>query len=295
VVYLARQGEVQHPLTKKNLEPTAFGAKAPPMTPDDDRRTHLAQWLTAPENPYFAKSTVNRVWYHLLGTGLVEPVDDFRDSNPASHPELLDALAQEFVKSGYRFKPVLRMILNSRTYQLGAQNVAQSNEAARPDRYFTHAKIRMLTAEQILDGICAATGLPETFPGYPAGTRAIDLAEGAVDHHFLAAFSKPIRDVQCDCAREEEPSLNQVIHLLNNSSIIEKIRSPQSRLGKQLAADRPTPEIVEAMYLATLSRRPTAAEQQVAANHVKAVGDRKTALEDLQHALLNSNEFLLRH
>jgi hypothetical protein len=295
IVYLARNGEVQHPLTKKPLEPVAFGATAPPMTPDDDRRTHLAEWLSAPTNPYFAKSTVNRVWYHLLGTGLVEPVDDFRDSNPASHPELLDALAREFVESGYRFKPVLRTILNSRTYQLGAQDVAQSGEAARADRYFTQAKIRMLTAEQILDGICSATGLAETFPGYPAGTRAIDLAEGAVDHHFLAAFSKPIRDVQCDCAREEEPSLNQVIHLLNNSSIIEKIRSPESRLGKLLTADRPTPEIVEAMYLATLSRRPTEAEQRVAADHVKTVGDRKTALEDLQHALLNSNEFLLRH
>jgi len=295
VVYLARSGEVQHPLTKKPLEPVAFGAKAPPLTADDDRRTHLAQWLTAAGNPYFAKSTVNRVWYHLLGTGLVEPVDDFRDSNPASHPELLDGLAQEFVRSGYRFKPVLRAILNSQTYQLGSQSDAQSKEAARPDRYFTHAKIRMLSAEQILDGICSATGLPETFPGYPAGTRAIDLAEGAIDHHFLAAFSKPIRDVQCDCAREDEPSLNQVIHLLNNASIIEKIRSPESRLGKLLSADRPTPEIVEAMYLATISRRPTEAEQQVAAEHVKTVGDRRTALEDLQHALLNSNEFLLRH
>jgi len=296
VVYLARNGEVQHPLTKKNLEPVAFGAAAGPLTPDDDRRTHLAQWLTEPGNRFFAASTVNRVWYHLLGTGLVEPVDDFRDSNPASHPELLQALADDFAKSGYKFKPVIRAILNSRAYQLSAQSTAkQSPNAAQGDRYFTKAKIRMLTAEQVLDGISIATGLPEQFTGYPLGTRAIELAEGAADHHFLAAFSKPIRDVQCDCAREEEPSLNQVIHLLNNAGLLAKVGSSQSRLGQWLAAGLKNEEIVERVYLATLSRKPTAAEQEVAAKHIISVGDRNAALQDLQHALLNSDEFLLRH
>jgi hypothetical protein len=296
VVYIARNGEVQHPLTKKNMEPTAFGVPAGVLTPDDDRRTHLAQWLTEPGNRFFAPSTVNRVWFHLLGTGLVEPVDDFRDSNPASHPELLQALADEFVKSGYKFKPVIRAILNSKAYQLSAINDAkQSPNAAQGDRYFTKAKIRMLTAEQVLDGISTATGMPEQFVGYPSGTRAIELAEGAADHHFLAAFSKPIRDVQCDCAREEEPSLNQVIHLLNNSSLLDKIGSPQSRLGLQLAAGTSTDELVERMYLATLCRRPTAAEREVAAKHIGTVGDKQAALQDLQHALFNSDEFLLRH
>ena len=296
VVYLARNGEVQHPLTKKNLEPVAFGAAAGPLTPDDDRRTHLAQWLTEPGNRFFAPSTVNRVWYHLLGTGLVEPVDDFRDSNPASHPELLQALADEFVKSGYKFKPVIRAILNSRAYQLSAQGAPkQSPAAAEGDRYFTKAKIRMLTAEQVLDGISIATGIPEEFVGYPRGTRAIELAEGAADHHFLAAFSKPIRDVQCDCAREEEPSLNQVIHLLNNSSLLAKVGSTQSRLGEWLAAGLANDEIVERIYLATLSRKPSAGEQAIAAKHIAAVGDKNSALQDLQHALVNSDEFLLRH
>lgn len=296
VVYLAKTGEVTNPQTKKPAEPTAFGTAAGTLGAEDDRRVKLADWLLDPNNRYFASSTVNRVWYHLLGTGLVEPVDDFRDTNPASHPELLAALAQEFVKSGYRFKPVVRAIVNSRTYQLSAETKPQPSQfAAKPDRYFTHTKIRMLSAEQILDGVCSATGLPETFAGYPAGTRAVELAEGAVEHHFLTAFSKPIRDVQCDCAREDEPSLNQVIHLLNNASLVGKTQSPTSYLGHWLAEKRPTPEIIERVYLATLSRRPTPGELKLVEDHAAALGDRAAALQDLQHALINSNEFLLRH
>ena len=296
VIYLARNGEVQHPLTKKPVEPVAFGVKAGMFGPDDDRREHLAAWLVQPENRYFAPSTVNRIWYHLMGTGIVEPVDDFRDSNPPSHPELLKALADEFAKVGYRFKPIVRVILNSRVYQLHSQLPGQpSPGAAAPARYFVRSKIRMLSAEQILDAICSATGMDETFEGYPAGTRAMELAEGAVPHHFLTAFSKPIRDVQCECAREDEPSLNQVIHLLNNSSVIEKTRSPNSRLGRWLAENIPTPALVERVYLVTLNRRPTVAEVELVNKHIAAAGDRRAALEDLQHALLNSNEFLLRH
>lgn len=296
VVYLTRNGEINNPQTKKPAEPVAFGVPAGALTADDDRRAKLADWLVDPANRYFAPSMVNRLWYHLLGTGLVEPVDDFRDTNPASHPELLQALADEFVRSGYRFKPVLRAILNSRTYQLAANvKTPPSPLAAKADRYFVKAKIRMLTAEQILDGICTATGLPEKFAGYPLGTRAVELAEGAVEHHFLTAFSRPIRDVQCDCAREEEPSLNQVIHLLNNAGVVGKVAASDGLLGRRLAEKVPTTEIVEQIYLATLSRRPTAAEQKLIEDHVAALGDPAAALRDLQHALLNSNEFLLRH
>ena len=296
VIYLARSGEINNPQTKKPAEPTAFGVAAGPLGPDDDRRVKLAEWLTDKNNRFFAASTVNRVWYHLLGTGLVEPVDDFRDSNPASHPELLQALADEFVQSGYRFRPVMRAILNSRTYQLAAQQDGKSSPyAARAERYFVKAKIRMLTAEQILDGVSSATGLAEKFAGYPVGTRAVELAEGAVENHFLTAFSKPIRDVQCDCAREEEPSLNQVIHLLNNAGIVAKVGAADSRLGRWQAEKLALPEIVERVYLATLSRRPTANELKLVADHAAALGDSSAALQDLQHALVNSNEFLLRH
>jgi hypothetical protein len=296
IVYVTRQGEVQHPLTRQNLEPVAFGAPAGMLGPDDDRREKLADWLTKSDNRLFARSTVNRIWYHLMGRGIVDPVDDFRDTNPPSHPELLDALADQFVRGGYRFKPVIRSILTSRTYQLSAeQREKQSPQAADPGRYFAKSNVRMLTGEQALDAISFAIGLPETFKGYPAGTRAIELAEGAVENDFLMAFSRPVRDAACDCAREEEPSLNEVLHLLNNSDLLRKIESPQSHLGRWLKEEKPTAEILENLYLATLSRRPTEAEIKLANEHVAGSADRAAALHDLQHALLNSNEFLLRH
>lgn len=295
-VYVTRQGEVQHPLTRKNLEPVAFGTPAGPIGPDDDRRELLANWLTHAGHRSFARSTVNRIWFHLLGRGIVDPVDDFRETNPPSHPELLDALADEFVRGGYRFKPVIRTILNSQTYQRSARvTEPQSPLAADPARYYVRATVRMLTGEQTLDAISAAVGLPERFRGYPPGTRAIELAEGAVDNDFLMAFSRPLRDAACDCAREDEPSLNEVLHLLNNSDLVKKIEAPASHLGRWLAAGLSDREILENVYLASLSRRPTNAEIELAEQHLQSSGDRAVAFQDWQHALINSNEFLLRH
>ncbi len=306
IIYLDRNGDVRHPTKNVNLAPTAFGTPASAMPgynkpagelgPDDDRRERLVSWLTRPENPYFARSTVNRVWYHLFDRGIVEPVDDFRDTNPPSNPELLDQLAAEFVQSGYRIKPVLRLILNSSTYQLDARPIAkQSRLAANADPYFTHAVPRMLTAEQLLDAVCEVIGVPEEFPGYPRGTRAIELAEGAIEHPFLKAFAKPVRDVTCECAREDDPSLSQVIQLLNNRGIVENLKSSASHVSALLASGKSDDEVAEQIYLLTLSRRPTTSERDLVRAHVAKVGDRKLGFYDLQHALLNSNEFLLRH
>lgn len=296
VVYLQPGREVQHPTTRKKQEPIAFGTPAGPLGPDEDRREKLADWLTQPDNRYFAPSLVNRVWHHLLGRGIVEPVDDFRDTNPPSNPELLAALAQDFAKNGYRLKPLMRSILNSRTYQLASVGAPKQSEfAADPDRYFTKAAIRMLAAEQILDAISAATGVPETFKGYPVGTRALELAEGGVNHPFLQAFSKPVRDVSCECAREEDPSLPQMLHLLNNKGMLAKVKSPESRVTKALRAGKENAALVEQIYLATLSRRPTAAEIDIAIRHINGRSDRAQGLQDLQLALFNLSEFLLRH
>lgn len=296
IVFVARQGEVQHPLTRKNLEPIAFGTPAGAFAADEDRRERLAEWLVAPANRLFARATVNRVWRQLMGRGIVEPVDDFRETNPPSHPELLDHLADLFVRGGYRLKPVIREIMRSKTYQLsGASTGTQSPRAADPAAYYTQASIRMLSGEQAVDAVSSAIGVPEEFKGYPPGTRAIELAEGAVDNDFLMSFSRPIRDAACDCAREEDPSLGEVLHLLNNRGLVERIASPRSHLGRWLAGNRPTAEILEEMYLATLSRRPTDQERRLAESHLEAVGDRSAGLADWQHALLNSNEFLLRH
>lgn len=295
VVYLQRQGEVQHPLTRKNLDPVAFGFIPEKVAPEDDRRAPLAAWLIAPENRYFARSTVNRLWYHLLGRGIVEPVDDFRDTNPPSHPELLDALAQEFVKGEFKIKPVLRLILRSKTYQLAAETPEQSKHAAASARYFTHTHVRMITSEQLLDAISSAIGVPDEYPGYPAGTRAGELAEGAVENHFLMATSRPIRDTACDCAREEDADLAGAIHLLNNPNLVKRLTSPKSRIGLAVSAKLPPREIIEQLYLATLSRLPTEREQKIADEYIKEQGDLSAALQDLQHALLNGSEFLLRH
>ena len=295
-VFLGKSGEVTFPLTGETMTPAAFGSHENDLGPNEDRRQRLSIWLSDPANPYFARSVVNRVWQHLIGQGIVEPVDDFRDSNLPSNPELLDALAKHFVENGFRFKPLIRTIVNSSTYQLSAKSHGtQSPNSANPERYFTNAVAKMLPAEQLIDAIAMATGIPEKFGHYPLGTKAIELAEGDVDHRFLQAFTKPIRDVACDCARETDPTLGQVMHLMNNPGILNRIDAAESRLAGWLAAKKADTEIVESLYLATLSRRPNSREIELASRHVAALPSREEAFRDLQHALLNSNEFLIRH
>ncbi len=294
VVYLQPGREINNPLTKKPQPPIAFGT-AIQFTRDEDRRVRFADWLTSPTNKFFAPSVANRVWFHLLGRGIVDPVDDFRDTNPPSNPKLLAALADHFRKHGSRLKPLVRVILNSRTYQLSSESAKQSAEAADPAAYFTSAAVRMLSAEQTLDAVSAATGVPEKFKGFPLGTRALELPEGGIGHPFLQAFSKPVRDVTCECAREDDPGLPQVLHLLNNAGVLEKVRSKKGRVAGWVRAGKGTGEVIELIYLSTLSRRPTAKELETVRKHLESVGDTPAGLQDLQHALLNLNEFLLRH
>jgi hypothetical protein len=295
IVYLERNRELNNPITRKPQPPVAFGSPAGQLGPDDDRREKFADWLTDPKNKYFSPSIANRAWFHLMGRGIVDPVDDFRDTNPPSNPELLALLSKDFAKNGYRLKPLLRTILNSKTYQLASELPPQSPNAASPDRYFAAAQTRMLTAEQILDAVSDATGVPEKFKGYPLGTRAIGLPEGGINHPFLMSFSKPVRDVICECAREDDPALPQVLHLLNNAGLLAKVKSPNSRISGWLKAGKDDEWILEQIYLATLSRRPTAHEKQLLEKHLAAMKDRSAGFQDVQHALLNLNEFLLRH
>ena len=296
VVYLSTEGEVNMAGHEGPVPPAAFGTSTSSLESTTDRRIELASWLTSTDNDFFARSTVNRIWFHLMGQGIVEPVDDFRASNPPSNPELLDALAQQFIDEGYRVRPVIRTILSSSTYQLSSEYAPeQLPQAADQARYFTSPGIRLLSAEQILDAISMATSIPELFEGYPPGTTAVSLAEGNVEHKFLKAFTRPVRDVACDCARDTDPTLNQVIHLLNNPGILDKIDSPDSRLSSWLGAELSTQQVVENLYLGTLSRYPTRQENRLVLRHVRETADRTEALRDLQHALFNANEFLLRH
>jgi hypothetical protein len=295
IIYLAPGREVQNPQTRKNQEPILFGSPTGKLT-SEDRREKLADWLTQADNRYFAPSLVNRIWYHLLGEGIVAPVDDFRATNPPSNPELLRFLSDDFVKQGYHLKQLLRTILNSKTYQLASSGPRQSPHAARAERYFTKAKVKMLSAEQVLDAVSQATGVPESFKGYPLGTRAVELAEGGIEHPFLQAFAKPVRDSVCECGREEDPSLPEMLQLLNNANLLAKLKSPKGRIARWLSEGADKKSVIEKVYLSTLSRRPTPAEYEIALRHVHTLeGDLTQAMQDLQFGLMNTSEFLLRH
>ena len=280
------------PRTGKVMAPKFLGGAVPTIPPGKDRREVLADWLTAGDNPFFAKSVVNRIWFHLNGKGIVDPVDDFRDSNPSANDELLDALAKDFVAHKFDVKHLIRTIMNSRTYQLSAQ----TNEFNKDDnKYFSHAVTKLLTAEQLLDAICTATEVPEKFAGLPLGTRAVQLPDGEVNHPFLKTFGQPARELACECERESDSNLAQALQLINGPTVNEKLRNPNNRIGQLLAKKMSDLEMLDELYLATLSRPPTAEDIKAALEHVAKATDKRKAWEDVHWALLNSKEFLFRH
>lgn len=292
VIYSERAGEVTQPRTLKVMPPKFMGGDVAQVSAGQDRREVLADWLTKPENPFFAKSVVNRIWFHLLGRGIVDPVDDFRDSNPSANDELLNALAKDFAEHKYDMKYIIRVIMNSRTYQLSAQ----TNDFNKDDnKYFSHAVTRLLPAEPLLDAICQSTEVPEKFAGLPAGTRAVQLPDGEVNHVFLKTFGQPGRELACECEREGDSNLAMALQLINGPTINDKMRNPNNRIGKLIAAKKNEKEILEDLYLATLSRAPTPDEVKPALEHVEKATDKRKAWEDVHWALLNSKEFLFRH
>ncbi len=235
-IWLANAGEVTQPRTGQAIQPLVPLDGVVNVPAGTDRRVAFAKWLTGPGNPFFAKAGVNRIWAHVMGRGLVDPVDDFRDSNPASHPELLDWLAREFVGHGtsrpaYDQKYILRLILNSRTYQLSSQT-NRFNE--RDGKLFSHAIARPLTAEPLLDAICTVTGVAEKYAGLPAGTRATQLPSPDVGNDFLKVFGQPARNTVCDCERSREPKLSQALQLLSGDFIQAKLNHKQGRLMRHL-------------------------------------------------------------
>jgi hypothetical protein len=292
VVYTLRAGEVSQPRTGKVMKPRYLGVGDADVKPDEDRRAVLATWLTSTENPFFAKSVVNRVWFHLMGKGIVDPVDDFRESNPACNDELLDALAADFGKSKFDMKALVKTIMKSRTYQLSAQpNESNADDA----KYFSHAVTKLLTAEQLLDAICDFTAVPEKFAGLPAGTRAIQLPDGEVNHPFLKAFGQPARELACECERESDGNLAQALQLINGPTVNEKVRNPNNRLGKLLTAKATDDAILSELYYSALGRAPFADEKKIALEHVNKREEKRKAWEDVVWALVNTREFLFRH
>jgi hypothetical protein len=291
-IYSARSGEVVQPRTGKVMPPKFMGGKVAEVSSGQDRREVLADWITSPDNPFFARSVVNRVWFHLVGKGIVDPVDDFRDSNPSANDALLDALAQDFIKHRFDMKQLFRTIVSSRTYQLSSETTAFNQD---DNKYFSHAVTKMYSAEVLLDAICAATGVPEKFAGMPLGTRAVQLPDGEINHVFLKTFGQPGRELACECERESDSNLAQALQLINGPTINEKTRDANNRVGKLLARKRTDQEILNDLYVAALCRVPTDGEIKAALEHIAKAADKRKGWEDVQWAIVNSKEFLFRH
>ena len=292
VIYTARRGEITQPRTGKEMKPWAPGAGELEVAADADRREVFAAWLTRPENPFFARVEANRLWSHLMGQGIVEPVDDFRDSNPPSNVELLEALARDFAAHQFDRKHLLRTILNSHTYQASSR-AGHFNED--DTRNFSHARQRLLTAEQLLDAVCQVTGMPERFGSLPVGTLATQLPAPEPGNAFLGVFGQPQRTSACACERPSAPQLAQALQLFNGPLIHGKLQARENRFRRELAKGKPDADIITDLYLAALCRPPKADELATAMQHVTSKPDRERALEDIGWALLNMNEFLFQH
>jgi hypothetical protein len=280
-----------NPRTGQPLDPKLLDGPVLTVAPEEDPRQKLVDWMVRPDNPFFAKALVNRMWSYLMGRGLVDPVDDMRATNPPSNPELLDALAKDFVAHKYDVKHLLRTICNSRTYQLSSA----PNDHNRQDRQ-NHARYyaRRLMAEVLLDAVDQACGTRTAFNKVRQDARAVDLPHEGFDSFFLDVFNRPQRITACECARGSGASLTQVLHLANSPEVEDKIAADNGRVARLLADGVPPDKAVEELYLAALARYPTSEEKKVVAELFPG-REPKRVLEDLLWTLVNSREFLFNH
>lgn len=276
------EGKVEQPKTKKRMDPKFLDGGAIKDSQDADIREALMDWMVSPKNQFFAKTIVNRVWKHFLGRGFVEEVDDFRITNPPTHPALLDALAQDLVAHKYDLRYVMRTILNSRTYQLSAE----PNESNRQDTLnYSHFRLRRLMAEVLVDAMTQATGVPERFAGYPPETRATQVYGGG-GSYMLSSFGRLSRDIICE--RDQQPDMAQTMHLISGSTIQKKLQA------MKLPLDLSDSALLDRLYLTSLVRRPSEAERAAVMAGL-AQGDRPQVYQDLLWAILNSKEFMYQH
>jgi hypothetical protein len=291
--YFASGGQVKHPVTDAVLKPAPLDGPVFKAPEDEDPRLALADWITAPDNPWFARSAVNRVWASFFGRGMVEPVDDFRTSNPPVNEPLLDALAADFIRQGYDLKQLMRTILTSELYQFSST----PNESNLADtKNFSRSYRRRLPAEVMLDAVCDVTGVPEQFEGCPPGTRAIQTWTYKIDSHFLDAFGRPDSSSDPPCERDPRTSVVQALHMMNSRGLQAKLADANGRVTALAASECPPEDIINELYLAAFSRPPTPGELSLAATSFDSEEtDRKAATEDLLWALLNSPEFVFNH
>ncbi|MBI3822725.1 MAG: DUF1549 domain-containing protein [Planctomycetes bacterium] len=303
IVFAMKGRELVHPRTKKLVPVKALGAAPVDLATIPDRRIVLARWMTAPDNPTFSRAIANRLWSHYFGRGLVEPLDDLRATNPATNEPLLEELAKHLRDKKYDVKAFTRTLLNSRLYQLASPTMSAAIGGGKGEKKFTpdeqnfsHAQPRAIPAEVLLDAISQATGVSEKFNGWPEGYRAIQIWDNRMPSYFFRIFGRPVRATVCECERSNEPSIAQALHLMNSEEIMAKIRA-RTGAARRLAQSKLTPrEIVDELYLSTLSRFPSEAERTLMLRvFTEAEGNRQEAVEDVLWALLNTRSFVYNH
>jgi Protein of unknown function (DUF1549)/Protein of unknown function (DUF1553) len=290
IIFNSGGGEVNHPVGARRMAPKFLGGASPDVA-GKDRREVLVKWLASPENPYFATSVANRVWAHFFGLGIVEPVDDVRVSNPATNPELFQALGAKLTSYNYDFKQLVRDICNSQTYQRSSQANASNAEDIKN---FSHSKIRRIPAESLLDCLTQVTEIQEKFQGLPLGSRAVQIADGQSNSYFLSSFGRSLRTTACAGEATTEPTLSQALHMINGDTLTRKI-GESKRLQKQLDAGQKPAQVVETIYISCLARKPSPEELQKLEALLAAEPNARAAVDDILWAVLNSREFLFNH
>ena len=291
-IFTAKSGQVVHPQTNVVLPPRPLFGEAPAIGADQDPRDSLAAWITSPNNPYFAQVAVNRVWSDLMERGLVEPVDDLRATNPPSNGLLLETLAADFRDQGFDFKKLIRRITTSHVY--GLSSIPNDRNAVDTRNYSRHYRQR-LRAEVLLDSVSQITGTPDVFAAAAPGTKAKELWTVRIESLFLDAFGRPDPNQDPPCERSAEPTVVQVLHLMNSENLFSKVTTDTSRAAQLAKTEIPPKEIIEELYLSVYSRRPTAAELTATLPLFEKEGaNRRQATEDLLWALLNTPEFVFK-
>ena len=290
VIFDKGDGEVKHPVGGRTMAPKFLGGDTPEIK-GQSRREALAKWIASPQNPYFARNLGNIVWEHFLGKGIIDPVDDVRISNPASNPELLDALGAKFTEYHYDFKKLVRDICTSRTYQLSTR---PNDTNASDDRNFSHAAIRRLRAEVLLDCISEVTETKDHFQGLSPGSHVVQIADGAVNNYFLTTFGRATRETVCSCEVKTEPNLSQALHLLNGSTVTDKVQKGEV-VKKLLKAQKTPEEVLDNLYRRCLGRPPTSEEASRLKEFFKEGSNPEQVLNDVFWSLLNSKEFIFNH
>ena len=294
-------GEVQNPRNGQDAQPWVPGSGVMDLAQTTDRRVAFVRWLTSKDNPFFARVEVNRIWAQVMGRGIVEPFDDFRDSNPPANAPLLDALASDFIDHGYSRNHILRTILNSRTYQ----SRSRPNEFNRDDvKYFSHYQPRRLTAEQLVDALGQVTGRPQEFEFVARGTKATWLPAPDLKPHnlaqlgdieFLKVFGQPERQSVCECDRGDDTSLGQALELLNGRFINDMLVDKNTDFRRALDSQASTEEVITELYRRALSRPPTDSELKTSLAYVASQDDKHLAMQDVCWAIINKDEFLFQH